>query len=169
MKLHLFFKSRDYRKMCLFRIIDWIKTPFIYIKAVCKAIKLNIDYPNNWDKYVKIKDIEHHTELGQKEKAKAIAYCNFIGAISRFDICIFSCGDEITRADQTNLQEEFDETKQEIQNCVKELEEMDVVIPDELKTIVESTNWDSDSFTNLEECKKFSDNLHVICDKINLT
>ncbi len=175
-RLHLFFKSRDYRKVFLLyvikSIISWVKKPFIYIKAVYDTIKLHIDFPNSWDRYVKLKEIEHSTELEQRKQAKAIAYTHFIGAIFRFDICLlsycsYSSRNDVTKDNYETLYAQFDETREELKTYVKELEEMDVVIPYELKTIVEATNVDR--FTDFDEYKNFSANLNTICDTINVT
>ncbi len=175
-KLYLFFKSRDYRKMYLSyirtSIINWFKEPFIYVKTVYDMIKLHIDYPNSWDRYVKLKEIEHNTEIEQRRQAKALAYTHFIGAIFRFDICLlsycsYSSSNDVTKANYETLYAQFDKTREEFKTYVKELEEMDVVIPYELKTIVETTNIDR--FTDLNEYKKFSANLNTICDTINVT
>lgn len=172
-KFKLFFNSRDYRKMCLLYVklyfIKFIMKPFIFIKAVFETFKFNHDYPNSWDRYVNLKEIEHNTEVKQKNKAKATSYTKLIGAISRFDICILSYSSCSNRSDITkeDYEVQYDAAKKEIQACIEELEKLDVVISDEFKSIVMSTNVDS--FTNLDEYIEFHTNLHIVCDKIIVT
>lgn len=176
LRLQYFFKSRKYRNKYLLYvkacIIAWFKKPIIYIKAIHDAFKLNIDFPNRWDKYVKIKEIEHATELEQKRYSKHIAYNHFLETIVKFDICLltycsFTNRNDITQENYDKLSSDFCQIKKEFQKYVKELDEMAVVVPEELKTIVESTNVDK--FTNFDEYKIFSDNLHAISDTINVT
>lgn len=172
-ELLLFFKSHNYREMFFLHvklsIKNWIMKPFMYIKAIYEAIKLNRDYPSRWDRYVKLKEIEHNTKLKQKNQAKATAYTKFIGAISRFDICLLSYSSCSSKSDVTkdDYKVQFDAAKKEVEACIEELENLDVVIPDELKTIVMTTNVDS--YTDLDEHNDFHTNLHTICDKIKVT
>ena len=170
-KLLLFFKSRNYREMFFLHvklsIKNWIMKPFMYIKAIYETIKLNRDYPSSWDRYVKLKEIEHNTELKQKNQAKATAYTKFVGAISRFDICILSYSSSGNNAEKDDYEIQFDAAKKDVEACIKELEKLDVVIPDELKTIIMTTNVDS--HTDLDEYNDFHTNLHTICDKIKVT
>lgn len=172
-KLLLFLKSRNYREMFFLHVKLSIKNritkPFMYIKAIYETIKLNHDYPSSWDRYVKLKEIEHNAELKQKNQAKATAYTKFVGAISRFDICILSYSSCSSRNNvlKDDYEVQFDAYKKEVEACIEELKKLDVVIPDELKTFITSTNVDS--FTDLDEYNEFHINLYTICDKIKVT
>lgn len=175
-KLRLFFKSREYRKM-FFRYIKatieyCVKEPFIYVKAIYDTIRLHIDYPNGWDRYVKIREIENKTEKEKEKQAKTIAYTNFIGAIFRFDIsllayCSYINRDDVTDENYETLYAEFNQIKDDLKKYVSELEKMGVVIPNELKAIIEDTTVDK--FEDLDEYKIFSDKIHAISDTINVT
>ena len=175
-KLRLLFKSRDFRKM-FFRYIKTtieycVKKPFRYIKAIYDAIKIHIDYPNRWDRYVKIKEIENKNEKEKSKQAKAIAYTNFIGAIFRYDIsllayCNYINKDDVTDENYESLYVEFNQIKDDLKKYVSELEKMGVVIPNELKDIIEDTTIDK--FDDFDEYKIFSDKIHAISDTINVT
>ena len=175
-KLRLFFKSREFRKMS-FRYIKatieyCVKKPFVYIKAFYDTIKLFIDYPNSWDRYVKIEEIESENEKQKLEQDKAIAYNNLIGTIFMFDIsllayCSYTNRDDVTGEDYEKLHSEFNQIKDNFKKYVSELEKMGVVIPNELKAIIEDTTIDK--FNDFDEYKIFSDKIHAISDTINVT
>lgn len=172
-KLHLFFKSRYYRRMCLLSIgtsiIHWIKTPFLCIKAVYNVIRIYIENPNSWDRYLKFKEIEHNNKIEQEREQTAILHMNLIGEIFNFSICAlehcsYSEANDVTEADYKTVQDEFNETKQNIKNLIQKLEKRNVAIPSELKATVESA--DISSFTNLNECQEFHQRLNSLLDEI---
>lgn len=175
-KLRLFFLSRECRKM-FFRYIKatieyCVKKPFMYVKAIYDTIRLYIDYPNRWDRYVKIKEIENKNEKEISNQAKAIAYTNFIGAIFSFKIlllayCNYINRDDVTDENYETLYAKFNQIKDDLKKYVSELEKMGVVIPNELKAIIEDTTVDK--FDNFDEYKIFSDKIHAISDTINIT
>ena len=150
-------------------IIHWIKTPFLYIKAVYKVIKIYIDNPNSWDRYLKLKEIEHNNKIKQERQETAILHINFIGEVFKFArcpliYCSYSDANDITEDDYKTLQDEFNVTKENIKNQIRELEKRNVVISSEFKTIVEST--DINSFTDLNEFQEFYQRLKSLLDEI---
>ena len=167
-ELRLFFKSRYYRKARLLTlkpiIIGWIKYPFLCIKAVSKVIKIIIDNPNRWDRYLKFKEIEHNNKIEEERQENTILRIKFIGEIFRLSTCTFAhCSDDTTNTaeeDNKTVQDEFNEIRENIKNQIREFEKRDIVVPNKLKTIIEETNLDN--FTDLDDCQEFHQKLKSI-------
>ena len=176
-KLRLFFKSRYYRKMHLLTlktsIIDWIKFPFLWIKSVYETIKICINNPNRWERYLKFKEIEHNNKLEEERLETAKLRVNFIGEITRLSICVltycsYNDASNVPESKYKATQDEFNATRENVKNQIIELERRNIVIPSELKTIIESTNLDS--FKTLDDCQEFYQKLKSLFDEmINVT
>lgn len=175
-RLKRFLKSRKFRRMYLKNVKETIKncvkTPFMYFKAVYDTIKLYIDYPDKWDRYVEFREMENKVEIKKAKETKAIAYIKLTGAFYMFDVALLSyCSylnrDDLTKEDYEILFSDFKQFKEEFKKYASELEEMGVVIPKELKSIVEETKIDR--FNNFTEYKQFSNQIEDIFNKIDVT
>ncbi len=169
-KLNRLVKIREYRSMYFqyvkAKIVNFVKKPIVYIKALYNAIKFEKTSPSSWERYLKLKEIENEAKVIEE---KSMTYVQFVGAISRFNISLISYYNHLERNDLTHenfqkLHEEFDLFKEEATEYLNKLEEMDVPIPNELKELIKSTNFDS--FKDLEEVKIFTDKIYSFCDLI---
>ena len=107
--------------------------------------------------------------MKQESQETAILHINFIGEVFKFArcpliYCSYNDANDVTEDDYKTLQDEFNVTKENIKNQIRELEKRNVVISSEFKTIVESTNVDS--FTDLNECQEFYQKLKFLLDEI---
>lgn len=172
-KLQLFFTSRNYRKMCLLSIktsiLQLVKAPFLFIKAVYTVIKIYIDNPNSWDKYLSLKELENNNKIEQERLETEKLRFKFIGEVFNFVTypliyCIYNDANDVTDDDYKTLKNKFNVAKKNIINQVIELEKRDFVIPSEFKSIIESTNVDN--FADIYEYEKFLKNFESLIDKI---
>lgn len=107
------------------------------------------------------------SDKNKSKVAKKTAKGNVSGTTSLSNNAIQNAND-VTKDDYKALQDEFNVTKENIKNQIRELEKRNIVIPSEFKTMVESTNVDS--FTDLNECQEFYQKLKSLLDeKINVT
>lgn len=169
-KLNKLVKVREYRSMYFqyvkAKIVNFIKKPIVCIKAIYNAIKFEKTSPSSWERYLKLKEIENEAKAIEE---KSVTYVQFVGTISMFNISLISYCSHLERNDLTHenfqkLHEEFDSFKEKATECLSKLEEMDVPIPNELKELINATNFDS--FKDLEEVKIFTDKIYSFCDLI---
>ena len=84
---NLFFTDRFYRKLWLLNLKAKIMKPISFIKAMWKTIKLYRDYPDRWERYVKLKEEEVAVAEQREKEEMVIARSNFIGAAFRINLC----------------------------------------------------------------------------------
>ena len=148
-KLHKLVKVREYRSIYFqylkAKIVNFIKKPIVCIEATYNAIKFERTSPSSWERYLKLKEIEHEAKVIEE---KSVTYVQFVGTISMFNISLISYCSYLERNDLSHekfqkLHEEFDSFKEKATGYLSKLEEMSVTIPDELKELIKETNFDS--------------------------
>lgn len=165
--LKLFFKSKVYRRM-FFRYIRAKveeKNPFVYMKTAYDVMKLYKDYPNRWERYVKVKEKENE----MAKKAKSIVYTKFVSAIVRVNICLLAYCDYINRRDVSQedyekLYLQFDEAKKDFERYVSEIKKCNIAILPELENIVQETNLSD----NLENCQSVIEQIYSIMGRMQV-
>ena len=134
------------------------------INVITGGIKMEvISLQTKWEECLKRKVMED----GLEKEAKVFAYDNLIGILYMFNValfayCSYSNRNGVKQEDYDTLYAQFDEIKFNFKKAVNEVEEAGGVIPEELKNIVETTNVDK--FTDFEEYKNFSHNIHSIVE-----
>ena len=154
--MKLFFTGRFYRKMWLLRLKGKIMKPIGFIQAIWNTIKLYRDYPDKWDRYVKLKEDENKA-AEQREKEKIIiARSNFIGAAFRINLCqLIAINPEHTEEQKNKNFVEFQQSRKELQEAIEQLEGYSVWVPEELKFDLLETPIDT--FKSIEEWEVFTE------------
>ena len=152
----LFFTDRFYRKMWLLRLKGKIMKPIGFIQAIWNTIKLYRDYPDKWDRYVKLKEDENKAAEQRKKEKIIIARSNFIGAAFRINLCqLFAINPEHTEEQQDKNFAEFQQSRKELQEAIEELEGYGEIVPEELKS--ELLKTPIDTFKSIEEWEVFTE------------
>lgn len=141
-KLPLFFKSHEYRKICtqyvISVIIVSIQTVWSLISQNCRKLIYVIAYSNKEKREEKIRAINKKRKDRELEQEKAMIYVFYKGAICSLDMCILSYLSNHRRKDLPigyfeELHQQFNDAKKRIEYYGKELEKIGVELPDELK------------------------------------
>ena len=161
MKKNLIFTNAVYRKIWFGNLKGKVKMiltkPLIPIQAVWDTFKLYRDYPDKWDRYVRLKEIENENlEMAKKENI-AIARSNFAFAVFRLNICWMVAVHIRPDEEQKNVAE-FQQARKELDESIKELERNGIHIPEELKS--ELLETPIDQFNNLEELDVFTERIY---------
>ena len=159
---NLFFTSRFYRKLWLLNLKAQIMKPISFIKAMWKTVRLYRNSNGGWERYVKRKEEEVAVEE-QREKAEVIiARSNFIGAAFQVTLCQLIAINPHTKEQEEKNFAEFQQSRKELQESIKELEKYGTFVPEELKSDLLETPIDT--FKSIEEWEVFTDSFN---QKIN--
>ena len=164
---NLFFTVQFYRKLWLLNLKAKITAkamlPISLIKVVWKTIKLYRNYPNKWDRYVKLKEEEEEAEELRRKEEMLVARSNFIGAAFRITFCqLIEINPEHTKEKKEENFAEFQQSRKELQAAIEQLEGYGESIPEELKADLLETPIDR--FTSIEEWEMFTESFN---QKIN--
>ena len=174
-KIKMFFNSAIYRKCILWEIKNFfiycIKFPCAIARDIYDTLKLYKEYPNEWERYTKIKKMKKKDLKESRKKEALEAYSSFENAIFCLNLgwisyCSFTRRKDITQEDYQKLFDEFEKSKKNFFTYVSKLEWRGVAIPKELVTMVEET--EIDRFSSMEEYEKFAEKLETLIDSINL-
>lgn len=136
-----------------------VTKPLIPIQAKWNAFKLYRDYPDRWDRYVRLKEIESETREMAKKQDIAIARSNFLGAFFRIDICwMLAIKTERPKEEHDKNAAEFQQARGDLIVAIKELERNGISISEELKSCLLKTPIDK--FRTLEEWDVFTKGLN---------
>ena len=152
----LFFTNRFYRKNCILSLKANLMKPIGFIQDVWKKIKLYLDYPDKWDRYVKLKEEENKAAEKDKRQAICIARSNFIGAAFRIMICqLYAISIEKTEEQNKKNFTEFQQGRKDFQEAIEQLERYEIFVSKELKDDFLETPINR--FTSIEEWEIFSE------------
>lgn len=172
-KLRLFLKSRDYRYMFLMsiksKVLYVISLPYIYVKAIYETEKLYRDYPDPWERHVKIMECKRETERIEQETEKLKTTSRLLGDCTCFLIfllnyCSYHHQDNIPKEQYEELSQKFTQVKAEIEANISQLEQLGGSVPQELKEVIKDT--EINRFTDYDEFQKFSDKVNELMDLI---
>lgn len=156
MKKNLFFTNRFYRKNCILSLKANLMKPIGFIQDVWKKIKLYLDYPDKWDRYVKLKEEENKAAEKDKRQAIVIARSNFRGAAFQIMICqLYAISTEKTEEQNKKIFAEFQQGRKDFQEAIEQLERNEIFVPKELKDDFLETPIDR--FKSIEEWEMFTD------------
>ena len=160
---NLFFTDRFYRKLWLLNLKAKIMKSISFIKAMWKTIKLYRDYPDRWERYVKLKEEEVAVAEQREKEEMVIARSNFIGAAFRINLCqLIAINPEHTKEQKEKNFAEFQQSRKELQDTIEELAKYGIFVPEELKADLLETPIDT--FKSIEEWEMFTDSFN---QKIN--
>lgn len=113
------------------------------IQAHLKARRLVRDYPDNWDRYCKIKEIEHETEATKTLVQAKSAAIDFTGSVTRFKIFLivlvaYQSGEKVNSTYE-EIQSGIEKSREEITSAIQNLSSFDIAISDELKNAIYET------------------------------
>lgn len=157
-----FVTDKEYRAVKLMIAMCRIKyvllKPLARIEGIVYMIKLYRDYPNSWDRYVKMKEDEERTR-------RFIEMNHLIGSITCYLMSLVSytcykCGEAV----ETSNWQDFEKDRAEILTCIDNLKEMRVEIPDELLEAVNMTQIDD--FDSIEAEEEYSRKLYGLYEQI---
>ena len=175
-KLPLFFKSREYRKMCsqyvVSVILSSIQAIWDLVKQNCQRLFYIVAYTNKEERALKIRRIEKERKNKELAQEKAIAYVFFKGAICSLDMCILSYVYNYRQKDLPTgyleeLHKQFRDSKRRIEQYGMELENMGTIIPEELKNGLRSIDK-VDKFKYLGEYRSFITRVYNLCGEIEI-
>ena len=172
-KLHLFFKSRIYRKLLYLYIKEsalyYVKIPFVSIKTLYDITKIYINYQGGWERYIKLNEMQSKYKQKNSLATKAGVYFNF--TIAFYNLCIalylHSMYNKIGNVEQKDYKvKEFVYLKEECINYLSRLKVVEVTIPKDVEQFIKTTNIES--FEEPKEIIKKCNYLSKLVDEIKV-
>lgn len=174
MRIRMFFGNKDYRSMVLkyvkIKIVEIVTWPYHFIKALYQAYRLQKDYPNPWDRHVKTREIINANEARQEQTEVFKLHSKLIGAETCYIICMLASfsykteGSNATIDDYAKNLADFNGFKATMQSLFAEFKQHNVSIPEELESLIDTT--EIDDYTTCEAIEEYATRLNGLIDSI---
>ena len=171
-RIKMFFTMKEYRSLVFYflkkRIWFIISFPFIWVKSWIDAIRFVKETPDQWDRYVKLKEMENENEKNERRYQLSILVSQAMGSVTRMTIMMFMAfySYDVPNYSEEDAQSKFDADKAETIDTFDKMEEIVGKVPEELRELVE--NCQLRTYTTKDDISDFGDKARNMIGEIRI-